>query len=113
MKKILFLSIILFVVLSSCNDNKNQKQTPAEIIMEMSTPVELRNVVCSVCRGTGKNKCKKCNASGIIEDKRVLVNGEFNSNLNGTMDCDDCDGYGFFVCSECGGTGVVKAIVPK
>lgn len=101
---LLFIIAVILVILTSCEDKqKNERaRRNQELIMEMATPVEKRTEVCSVCRGTGKTKCKDCRGSGT--DKDVL---------NRPVDCYKCDGYGFFVCNKCGGTGVVTVLREK
>lgn len=92
MKKILFLPIALIVILFSGCESKKQTEVP---VVKAPTYREV-TVVCSSCRGTGQQKCKKCDGSGKVYG--------FNNNI---IDCDKCEGYGFFVCSICGGNGKV------
>ena len=43
---------------------------------------------CSFCGGSGKEKCEKCNGTGVIED----------------VSCSKCNGTGKVECSMCHGT---------
>lgn len=107
MKKMFFLLLIFTITLNSCEDKqKNERARRAqESVFEMATPVEKRQEVCDVCRGTGKVKCKDCNGSGTNKDPLATYYGN--------TDCSKCDGYGFFICSKCGGSGVITVLREK
>ena len=114
-KTILLVSLVIGIIISgtSC-DSAEKKRKNEEIrrlneqILNSGTPVVVREEVCGTCRGTGKIKCKTCDGTGRVLDERMAVDGKINFNKDKIVDCYGCDGYGFFVCSKCGGSGIVK-----
>ncbi|KAK9479234.1 hypothetical protein V1514DRAFT_305232 [Lipomyces japonicus] len=75
-----------------------------------------RNVVCSICEGTGakskakKNKCTKCSGHGVIEEYRPIGNGLA---IPYSTACPVCQGSGQIIkekdkCKKCKGKKVVQ-----
>ena len=117
-KRILINVFLLFLLvfslnscLNSCESAKEKKarenyESVEGYVKKYGTPVEVREAICSTCRGTGKLKCKNCDGSGKVEGLR---RGIFDKQRP-IVDCDKCDGFGYFVCDKCGGFGKVKEL---
>lgn len=77
---------------------------------EIEFDLEMLNI-CDTCEGSGskdkqKHTCNKCNGRGIIQMKRQLAPGMYQT-FN--AHCDECGGKGQKItnkCSACGGQGV-------
>ena len=113
-----FLVFSLNSCLNSCESAKEKKarenlKSMDDYIKKTGERVEIKEVVCSTCRGTGKLKCKDCKGTGKYDGGAwgvAVTDGNTGKTTYPGDDCPKCNGFGYFVCEKCGGSGKVKEL---